>query len=649
MRLPLMSFLFPDGWAIDSSIIMTYCQVMIKSRRWLQRHIFCYVFPPTDGAALSPPVPSPGTKDGCPMSEHSRTISLIRANLYPASGLTVSIILAALVAGCAATGPSPAAGPDETLAAAAPDTGRPVTTDWDTLAISLPDTEPAPALPAGPDGTVPLADLESLLADALNLTAEGRTDLAEDRLFLLEEYAEGPAPADADTLWEAHRLSLARRTALLAGILADQTAFAGDPEDADSLLVTNYGRLDRFAFPDSLMPAAGTELPEIVADLLKVDNKAVRRWEEYFTGRGRKHFEVWLQRKAAVDSLVTTVLEEEGLPPELSYLGLIESGFSSRAVSSVGAVGPWQFMVGTGRTYGLTTNWWIDERRDMEMSTRAAASYLKDLHDQFGDWALVLAAYNTGEGRIARKIRQHGHNNFWDLRLPAQTTAHIPKYIAAAKIGEHPEEFGFQPPHAAPLAYDVLPVDDATDLELIARCAGVPAADVRALNPALLRGATPPDVKGYPVRVPRGTGHRARVALAKVPADKRLTWRSHRVQRGETLSHIARHYGTAVGDIAKLNRLGDVGMIHPGDQLLIPMPAELAAKAQKRAAEKGHYVPPSGYSRVAYKVKKGDTLGGIARKLGVSVTHLRKVNNIYRTSLIYPGQHLYAYRPDGRG
>ncbi len=581
------------------------------------------------------------------MHRASSGISSIRFNMFSRNRfLLLAIGFAGALGACAGQPPAPGSDPEDGAALVDPVAiAPPAGTEWDTVGLAGAPADTVRTLPAGPDGAVPLQDLESLLAEALALAAEDRRDEAEDLLFLLQEHADGPVPADADSLWMSHRASLQRRTVLLAGILAEQGAFAAGAAEADSLLTLAYGRLDRFAYPDSLVPAAGTELPAIVADLLKVDNKAVRRWEDYFSGRGRRHFQVWLERKASVDSLVAAVLEAEGLPRELSYLGLIESGFSSRAVSSVGAVGPWQFMEGTGRNYGLASDWWVDERRDMEMSTRAAAAYLRDLYDEFGDWALVLAAYNTGEGRIARKIRQHGHDNFWDLRLPEQTTAHIPKYIAAARIGEDPERYGFERPRPAPLAYDTVPVDDATDLELIARCAGVPTSDVRALNPALLRGASPPGRKAYPVRVPVGTGAKARRALAKVPADKRLTWRSHRVQRGETLSGIARSYGTSVGDIARLNRLGDVHTIHPGDQLLIPMPAELAAKAQTRAAEKGHYVPPAGYERVAYTVKSGDTLGGIARKLGVSLTHLRKVNNLHRTNLIKPGQRLFAYRP----
>ena len=249
---------------------------------------------------------------------------------------------------------------------------------------------------------------------------------------------------------------------------------------------------------------------------------------------------------------------------------------------------------------------------------------------------------------MSRRIRQHGHANFWDLRLPAQTTAHIPKFIAVARMGEDPDRYGIEVPTTASLAWDVVTVNDATDLELVARCAGVPVHEVLALNPALLRGASPPDLGAYPVKVPAGTGPKTRLALGRIPADKRLTWRRHEVARGETLGHIARQWGTSVSDIARLNKLGDVHIIHPGDQLLIPMPASLEARARTRSAERGHYVPPAGYQRVSHKVRSGDTLGGIAHTLGVTVTHLRKVNNIHGTNIIHPGQRIYAYRP-GRG
>jgi len=515
------------------------------------------------------------------------------------------------------------------------------------VAMDLPDDIPVFDLPLTPDGLPALEDLESLYSQTLQLVAEQSLGLAQDHLFLLQENVALLSDSPADSLYNGHLRGLSRRTLLLGGLLAEQRAFAGHPLEADSLLAVEYGRLENFAFPDSLVPATGLTLPAFTADLLKVDNRAVQKWETYFTGRGRRSFQTWLDRKAEVDSLVTAILMEENLPPELIFLAVIESGLSTRAVSSAGAVGPWQFMSGTGKSYGLNQTWWVDERRDLEMSTRAAAKHLKRLYDQFEDWALVLAAYNSGEGRVARKIRQHGHDNFWSMRLPSQTTAYVPKYIAAARLGQNPEAYGFQVTPRSPLAYDVVPVNDATDLELIASCAGVPARQVLALNPALLRGASPPKMKNYPVKVPVGTGAKTLAALKRIPKDKRLTWRRHKVQRGESLGVIARSYGTSVNDLAKLNRLSDVHLIRPGDQLLIPMPAELADSARARAQEKGHYVPPAGYVRVSYKVKSGDSLGKVAQKLGVSLTHLRKVNNLHKTNLIHPGDRLYAYRPQG--
>ncbi len=508
-----------------------------------------------------------------------------------------------------------------------------------------PAESPCFLLPVGPEGYASLEDLTELLATTLGLLGENQLSLAQDHLFVLEDQMILPLPSGADSLYTAHRLSVQRQTWFLDGILAEKTAFAGDPALSDSLLATEYVRLGNFAFPDSLVPATGVTLPAFTVDLLKIDNQAVSKWVSYFSGRAHRNFQLWLDRKNFCKNLITTILDEYGLPPELIYLAVIESGLNSNAVSSVGAVGPWQFMPGTGKAYKLQQNWWVDERRDLEKSTHAAASYLKRLHARFGDWALVLASYNSGENRVSRRIRQHGHDNFWDMRLPSQTTAYVPKFIAAARIGENPEKYGFSNNSTPVFEYDVVNVRDATDLELMAKCAGVPLQDVVRLNPALLREASPPGMKGYPVHVPRGTGPKASAALSKVPLDKRLTWRRHKVRRGENLGGIARKYGTSVTDIAKLNKMKDVHLIRPGDQLLIPMPSQLTQLARKRAQENGHYVPPSGYKRVSYKVKSGDNLGSIGKKLGVSVRHLRKVNGIYKTNLIHPGQKLYAYRP----
>ncbi|MBM4130556.1 LysM peptidoglycan-binding domain-containing protein, partial [bacterium] len=493
--------------------------------------------------------------------------------------------------------------------------------------------EPLVELELDGQGRASLASLEKLAQSALSLAAEGRLDAAQDHLFVLADQAELPPPAEADSLYLEQRASLLRRAGLLAAVLAEQYAFAGDPTAADSLLADGYARLGQLAFPDSLVPATGAHLPAITVDLLKVDNQAVTRWVNYFSGRGRDHVQIWLERRAEVDSMITAILDENGLPRELLYLAMIESGLSPRAVSYAKAVGYWQFMAPTGRGNGLRIDWWIDERRDLEASTRAACRYLRALYNQFGDWALVLAAYNTGEGRVERTINRHGHDDFWNLKLPQQTVDHIPKFIAAARIGEDPERYGFTVPAARPLQYDLLPVDAATDLKVVARCAGVEESVIEALNPALVRGLAAPDGKTYQVKVPRGTGPAAQVALAKLPADKRLTWSRHRVARGETLGRIAGRYGTSVAEIARANKLAKPYLIHPGDELLIPMPGQLsaqaaarlaeaagganaasggktAAKAAKKAKGGGRYEPPAGWERVTYKVRRGDTVGG---------------------------------------
>jgi len=515
---------------------------------------------------------------------------------------------------------------------------------------ALEDTVPdlPPDWPVAPHGQATPADWENLYEEALASAAEGRPDRAQDLLFTLQELTSGEEPADADSLYLQHRRSLQRRLVLLGGLLAEQTAYQGDPALADSVLTAEYLGLQGFGFPDSLVPATGTHLPPLHADLLKIEHGKVDRWVEYFTGRGRRHFQIWLDRQGAVDSLITTILVEEGLPEELIYLAMIESGLSTRARSNVGAVGPWQFMPGTGRAHGLTIDWWMDERRDLVKSTHAACSYLGQLYREFGDWALVLAAYNWGEGRVRRQLRVNGHDNFWDYRMPRQTVEYIPKFIAAARIGTDPTAYGFTVSDPVPMSFEYLKVQDATDLALVAQCAKVDKDKVASLNPALLRRATPPGAKNYPVRVPEGTATQAERALRKIPADKRLTWRKHQVQRGETLSHIASRWGTTVKGIQESNGMGRDTMIRPGDQLLIPMPGDLSAQARARAEKAGRYIPPKGYERVTYTIRSGDTLGRIAQRLGVSVKHLKKVNGIKDTSKIYPGKTLAAYRPPSK-
>jgi membrane-bound lytic murein transglycosylase D len=545
------------------------------------------------------------------------------------------LIYSALVAGCASVSELPDSDPLDAHAPL-PEAMEPVA--MDSVPALIPDW------PTAPPGESSPAEWEEIYRDVLVHLADDEPDLARDLLFSLQDLATGAEPAAADTLYLEHRRSITRRITLLSGILAEQSAYNG-LAGADSVLASEYLVARGLGMPDSLLPATGSYLPKLQADLLKINHERVDRWVDYFTGRGRRHFQVWLEREAVIGPLIRDILAEEGLPDELVFLAMIESGLSTRARSSVGAVGPWQFMAPTGRAHGLTVNWWVDERRDLIRSTRAACSYLRALYAEFGDWALVLASYNSGEGRVRRQLRDNGHDNYWSYRLPRQTVEYVPKFIAAARIGADPAAFGFEVPERDGLDLETLTVTDATDLGLIATCAKVPQEVIDDLNPGLLRRATPPGVASYLVNVPAGTARDAEAALRRVPAAKRLTWRKHEVRRGQTLGHIAASWGTTVRAIQEANGLGSRTLIRPGDQLLIPMPRELQELARQRVEDAGRYQPPQGHVRVTHRVQSGDTLGSIARRLGVSVSHLKKVNGISDPRRLRVGRTIEAYRP----
>ena len=560
------------------------------------------------------------------------------------------LLAGVLVAGGCAVHPDARTAPDPLAGR------RPAALVPDSLAAASPVIAPPDTaqLPPAPDEETDrqllaerpdLSALDHLWRQALAALAAERADVARDILFTLDGEAQATLPSDRDSVAAAWLASLRRRVSLLAAVTAEEAALRDGAAGDDSLLAAAYDAMRGLDLPDSLIPVSGPARRSIETDLLAVDNAPVRRWLEYFQGPGRRQMATWLERETALDSLVGGILDDAGLPRELIWLAGIESGFNPHAVSSAGAVGMWQFMAGTARHFHLRCDWWVDERRDPEQATRAAAVYLSQLYHRFRDWALVLAAYNTGERRVERAVRLAGHDDFWRLALPWQTRNHVPKFIAAARIAADPARYGFTVKPRPNLAYDDVAVTDATGLDVIARCAGVDRDAVVRLNPALLREATPPGRHDTTVHVPAGTGRTCAARLRRIPLAERLTWRRHTVRRGETLGRIARRYGTTVRDIARVNRIRDVRLIHPGDRLLIPMPAQLAQRAARRTRERGYYVPPEGYQRVRYKVRRGDTLSGIARRLGVTVRHLRRVNNLHHTSLIRPGQVLYAYRP----
>lgn len=388
-----------------------------------------------------------------------------------------------------------------------------------------------------------------------------------------------------------------------------------------------------------------------------VINWRTEHWLKYFQGRGRRYFTRWLERVEMYRSIIEPVLIDVGIPRDLLYLAVIESGLNLNARSNVKATGPWQFMAGTARLFGLRINWWIDERKDIVASTYAAANYLKHLHSLFGNWQLALAAYNSGEYRVAHAISVQKTDDYWKLRLPSQTRWFVPKYMAALEIGRDPAKYGFRIDDEEPVRFDVIPIDKSTDLRIIAKAAGCTLARIKDLNPALKRWATPPGMK-IELKVPEGTAREVLAELENIPPEQRVTWLRHKIKKGETLSRIAQHYEISQSELKRINGISNVHRIRQGQILLIPTrddglasssvsepsyrtpPPKLPSKISMKK-----YTPPSGHKKLVYTVRDRDTLSEIAERFGVGLSKVRRWNNLRYSSVIHPGDNLVIYIP----
>jgi membrane-bound lytic murein transglycosylase D len=301
----------------------------------------------------------------------------------------------------------------------------------------------------------------------------------------------------------------------------------------------------------------------------------VRYFINYFSKRGKPYFEKILARSGKYIPMIARVLNEEGLPEDLAYLALIESAFLPNATSSQGAGGLWQFIPSTARLYGLKINSWVDERRDPEKSTRAAAAYLKELHGFFGRWYLATAAYNAGQGAIDRAMQQSGAKDFWTLtrkaELSDETRNFVPKFVAAAIIATDPEKYGFTNlQYEAPFEYEEVEIHRSLRIGVLAELADTEVSTVRELNPALLGNSTPPGNGSFVVKLPVGKGLQFAKAYEAVTAKSAEPTQSvtHEVKKGETLVSIARRYGQEVGALMKFNGLTSA-RLYAGQQLKI--------------------------------------------------------------------------------
>ena len=379
------------------------------------------------------------------------------------------------------------------------------------------------------------------------------------------------------------------------------------------------------------------DIAEATYDLPIVLNARVRSIIEMFQGRRHDWFQDALDRSGRYVPSFQEVFREERLPEDLIYLAMVESAFKPRAVSRAGARGIWQFIRGTGRLYGLKQDFWVDDRFDPEKATLAAARHLKDLYEDFDDWYLVMAAYNSGPRRVERAIRRAGSRDFWTLAqkryLPRETRSYVPLILAAVVIAKNPEAYGFTPSTTVPREHDVVRLDYPVDLETAAKAAGASVDDLKMLNPELRRWVTPMDRGDYPLRVPKGSSSAFSEAIAAVPEDERVQFGTHVVRRGDTLSQIARRYGASLQALLAANRLTTRSVIQPGQVLTVPVPPGSGGRMVREAyALDGEDI---------YVVQRGDTLGQIAKSFRMSLGMLREMNDMSaRATRIYPGQRL---------
>ena len=443
---------------------------------------------------------------------------------------------------------------------------------------------------------------------AFNLLLESSTDVRSDSRF---------QPEFDKVLNNVNDLELA--TVQQSDAAPEQKAEPAPIDEANE--VTNY------PVDQNLKAKATAEIKVTHSDLPLMMTDQVASYINYFSTRGRPTLEHGLTQSGRYRDLIENVLKEEGVPQDLIYLAQAESGFHPYAVSRVGARGIWQFMGSRAKGYGLHRDLWVDDRQDPEKSTRAAAHHLKDLYNQFGDWYLAMAAYNSGPGTVQSAVKRTGYADFWELYrrnvLPKETRNYVPIIVAVAIMTKNPSQYGLQNiiPDP-PMKYDTVKINYPVDLRLVAECIDVTPTELQELNPALLRMTTP---KGhFDLHLPVGTADKYQAAIAGIPTDMRLWWRYHTVDRGETLMSLSRTYRTPLKTIATANQLDMSDTIDAGAKLVIPI-----APGRHNSGDGQTYAR----RLTIYRVRKNDTLESVSNNLGIAPTTIRRWNRMKGDSL----------------
>lgn len=440
-----------------------------------------------------------------------------------------------------------------------------------------------------------------------------------------------------------------------------------EPASIDELLAIST--FDQPPASPELQDAVASDLSRTRHDIDIPLNRKVLSYIELFQGNLREFIDEGLRRGSRYLPMIAQEFQAQGLPLDLVYIPLIESAFKTNAQSRAKAKGVWQFMRPTGLAYGLTQNWYIDERSDPEKATRAAAQYLKTLGKMFeGDWHLAMASYNGGPGRVQRAIRRSGQKDFWTLTatrryLPRETREYVPMILAAMVIAKNPAQYGFDFDPELPLSYEKVSVRDAIDLRRVAEWTGSSIDEIEALNPELRRWTTPVRSTNYEIKVPVGTGDLFRARLAEVSPENLTSIQWYSVKRGESLLSISRKLNVRQADLAEANYLSGRARVQPGQQLIIPRaptallaaspdnPAPEGVLAKSRplvspAAQQEDSIPTGGTmepQKLTYRVKRGDTLFSIARTFNTTVDSLKSWNARIEGSRIRIGDRLTIF------
>lgn len=507
---------------------------------------------------------------------------------------------------------------------------------------------PSPAGPVKPPAQKQAEDLVARMEDLSNRVEQEDLDDAATAEVLkaisttLQSYFDAPEPVRGNPRVQG---ALERMCDEALQVELDSNAAPETPDASEASPTDELLHLTTFLSPQDLKSTYAAVQKAVAESNPGFDvptNDAVLTYVNLFQTKLKDWFTRALARGQPYIPKMKEIFKDEGVPPSLVYLAIVESAFNPQATSRAKAVGMWQFIAGTAKRYDLTVDFWEDQRKDPELAARAAARYLKDLHGMFNDWQLALAAYNTGEGKIQRFVDRKPDADFWDMRksrrgLHRETREYVPAIMAAILMATNPAAYGIDVPQdAGAPSVATVAIETPMDLRVLAKCADVSVETLQSMNPSLRRIMTPP--RAFDLRIPARSLDGFQAKLDTVPDADKVAVAMHTVGRGESLVSIARRYHVSAEAIRLANRLPS-RRVRTGTSLVIPLGA--AASDPALYAEEG---PSSRSGSRVYKVRRGDTLASISRRTGVSVEDLRAINRL-ESGKLRPGQRLVLETP----